>query len=131
MNPANQAAIALIVSEHGITQNGIEAAYEQGILVGAMRAAQAIAAGTMTSGNATTTTADGGDDGSTDSPLSAADIASLKRLGIDPNKKFRQRNTIFTITGYRPSRWKFPISCTTQNGARYKFAVASVVNLQK
>lgn len=72
----------------------------------------------------------GGDEDDGPAVLSVSDIAALKRLGIDPNKKMRQRNSVFTVTGYRPSRWKFPISVQTQQGARYKMTVAQVVNLQ-
>lgn len=63
--------------------------------------------------------------------LSAADSEALIRLGIDPKKSFRQRNTVFTVCGYRPSRWKYPISVVTQTGARYKMTVVQVIRLQK
>jgi hypothetical protein len=69
------------------------------------------------------------DDDATGS-LTASDKAMLQRLGIDVNKKFRQRNSLFTIVGYKPSRWKFPISVVTQNGSRYKMTVDSVKRLQ-
>lgn len=62
--------------------------------------------------------------------LTASDRAALTQLGIDVNKKFRQRNSIFTVVGYKPSRWKFPISVVTQNGSRYKMTVDSVKRLQ-
>ncbi len=58
--------------------------------------------------------------------LSAADRTRIMALGIDPDKKFRIRNSVFTIVGYKPSRWKFPISACTQTGARYKFTIDQV-----
>lgn len=58
--------------------------------------------------------------------LSARDAADLRALGIDPDKKFRIRSSVFTIVGYKPSRWKFPVSAVTQNGTRYKFTIAQV-----
>lgn len=131
MSPADQLILTNVFKEHGLTQAGMQAAFEQGIMIGAMRAAQAIASGAVTSGAATTTTGSGDEDDGRDSPLSAADIAQLKRLGIDPAKKWRQRNSVFTVCGYKPSRWKFPISAVTQNGTRYKFTVASVVSGQR
>lgn len=76
MNPLNQTAVATIVSKHGITQLGIEAAYEEGILVGTMRAAQAIASGTVASSSTGATT------------LSASASAPLRQLGIDPTEKW-------------------------------------------
>jgi hypothetical protein len=75
----------------------------------------------------------GGDDDDDDDvtgSLTASDRAVLTRVGIDPNKKFRQRNSLFTIVGYKPSRWKFPISVVTQNNSRYKMTVDSVKRLQ-
>lgn len=63
---------------------------------------------------------------SEEAALSKMDVQYLQREGIDPNKSFRMRNSVFTITGYSPSRWKFPISAQTQNGTRYKFTVEQV-----
>lgn len=73
-----------------------------------------------------------GDDDEDDSSatLSAADITSLKALGVDPAKKFRLRNSVFTIVAYKPSRWKFPIVAQNQNGTRYKFKVPNVKTYQ-
>lgn len=121
MNPANQTAVATIVAEHGITQAGIEAAYEEGILVGAMRAAQAIASGSVASAPT----------GDTAAMLSATASAALRKLGIDPAKKWTQRSSTFTVVDYQPSRWKFPVTCATQNGTRYKFTVAQVLAHQR
>ena len=73
----------------------------------------------------------GGDDDDDDvGILTAGPCASLQQLGVDVNKKFRQRNSVFTIVGYKPSRWKFPISVVTQNGTRYKMTVDMVKRLQ-
>lgn len=72
----------------------------------------------------------GGDDDDDVGSLTAGDRAALQRLGVDVNKKFRQRNSVFTVIGYAPSRWKFPISVVTQNGTRYKMTVDMVKRLQ-
>jgi hypothetical protein len=77
----------------------------------------------------TPTGADAEDDA--DEPLTARDIAALKARGIDPSKKLYQRNSVFTIVGFKASRWKFPISVVTQNGTRYKMTVDQVIRLQK
>jgi len=74
--------------------------------------------------------AGGDDDEDAVGSLTAIDRAQLTRLGIDVTKKFRQRNSVFTVVGYKPSRWKFPISVVTQNGSRYKMTVDSVKRLQ-
>ena len=134
MSPADQLTLTNIFKEHGLTQAGMQAAFEQGIMIGAMRAAQAIATGAVTSGAATTTVGSGNGDDEDDNntgPLSAADIAQLKRLGIDPAKKWRQRNSVFTVVAYKPSRWKYPITCANQNGTRYKFPINSVIAGQR
>lgn len=111
----------------GDMQKAVEAAYEAGILEGAMRAARAIAHQGGQQGN----TSGSNQDDDMDAPLSAGDRAALQRLGVDPDKKFRIRNSLFTITGYKPSRWKYPISAQTQNGTRYKFTVDQVKLHQK
>ena len=74
----------------------------------------------------------GGDDedDDADGSLSASDRTMLTRLGINPDKKFRQKNSVFTVVGYKPSRWKFPISVVTQNNSRYKMTVDMVKRLQ-
>ncbi len=72
----------------------------------------------------------GDDDDDAVGSLSASDRVVLTRLGIDANKKFRQKNSLFTVVGYKPSRWKFPISVVTQNGSRYKMTVDMVKRLQ-
>jgi hypothetical protein len=71
------------------------------------------------------------DDDASSGPMSLADAAALKRLGIDVSKKFRSGRTTFTVTGYKPNRWKYPVSCVNQNGRRFKFTVASVVAHQR
>ena len=88
-------------------------------------------ASVVTAPTPTPAPAQGGDDDDDDvGSLSVNDRAVLTRLGIDPNKKFRQRNSVFTVIGYAPSRWKFPISVVTQNGTRYKMTVDMVKRLQ-
>jgi len=126
MYPSDQAAIDAVVATHGVTVAGLAAAFEQGLLIGAMRAAQVIASGAV-AGTTTTT----GEDDDDNAALSASDVAALKRLGIDPSKKWRQRNTVFTVCAYKPSRWKYPVSVVTQQGARYKMTAAQVIAGQK
>lgn len=72
----------------------------------------------------------GDDDDDAVGTLSASDRVALTRLGVNPDKKFRQRNSLFTVVGYKPSRWKFPISVVTQNGSRYKMTLDMVKRLQ-
>jgi len=104
---------------------GLHAAYEAGILEGAIRVARAI-------GNAApAASVQGGNDDFEPAGLSSSDAATLARLGIDPTKKFRIRNSVFTITAYKPSRWKFPISAKTQNGTGYKFTIAQLKSYQQ
>lgn len=126
MHPSDQAAIDAVIATHGVTVAGIAASFEQGLLIGAMRAAQVIASGAVAA-PATT----GSEDDDKDTALSASDVAALKRLGIDPSKKWRQRNTVFTVCAYKPSRWKYPVSVVTQQGARYKMTAAQVIAGQK
>lgn len=80
---------------------------------------------------ASTQGGDDGDDDAPDSPLTASDRAALLRLGINPDKKFTSGRTTYTVTGYKPSRWKYPVSCVNQNGRRFKFRAESVVSLQR
>ncbi len=50
-------------------------------------------------------------------------------LGLGENivgKTFKIRRTVHTVTGISLRRPKYPISTTTQNGARYKFTVEQV-----
>ena len=72
----------------------------------------------------------GDDDDDVTGSLTASDLAALRSLGIDAAKKFRQKNSVFSVVGYKPSRWKFPISVVTQNGSRYKMTVDMVKRLQ-
>jgi len=84
-------------------------------------------------GAATATPANtgGGDDEEDEGVMTAYDIAALKRVGIDPAKKFRIKNSVFTVTGWKPNRPKFPVSGINQNGRRFKFPIATVVQYQK
>jgi hypothetical protein len=112
-----------ILHANGDMRKAVELAFEAGLLEGAMRAARSIAAASQQQGN------DQDDD--RDTPLTSSDRAALQRLGVDPDKKFRIRNSLFTITGYKASRWKYPISAQTQNGTKYKFTVDQVKLHQK
>ena len=133
MSPADQAILDRIIAENGVSTAGITAAFEQGIMLGAMRAAQAVLAGSVASAPATPAgNGDGDDNDDTRSaPLTIRDIDALKRMGIDPSKKWRQRNTLFSVVGYKPSRWKYPIVVATQNGTRYKMTTAQVIAGQR
>lgn len=70
------------------------------------------------------------DDEEKESPLTAADLAVLRNMGVDPAKKFRLNTRVFTIVAYKPSRWKYPITAQTQNGTRYKFTADQVKRYQ-
>lgn len=120
--------LAQICAAHSTNiRDAVLAAYEKGVLAGALRAAQAIAAKGLAapSGSAGSSGDDGDDDEGT-GPMTSGDLAWLKSKGIDPSKKFRIRNSLFTITGVKASRWKYPISASTQNGTRYKFTIDQV-----
>ncbi len=107
----------------GNLEKALEQAYEAGVVRGALRTARNIA----NKGSVDANDHDEEDTGS----LTTADILQLKNLHIDPSKKMYQRNSQFTIVGYKPSRWKYPISVITQNGSRYKMTVQQVLDLQK
>lgn len=129
LNATETQKLADIASKHSTNiQAAIMAAYEEGLLEGALRIAK------MVANNAAAPTAPAnsgnGDDNTPDAAMTAHDKHALMNLGIDPGKKFRLRNTEYTITAYKPSRWKFPVSAVTQNGTRYKFSIATVKTLQ-
>jgi len=46
--------------------------------------------------------------------------------GLHVGQQFTFRRTIYTITGFKPSRWKYPISAEGPRGGRYKFSIAQV-----
>ena len=118
--------LSAIAAKHSTNMPAaIAAAYEEGILEGAMRAARAIGLQQATAAP----TAPTGGDGDDDEPLTSlteAEKAAIRAHGIDPNKPFRSRTTMFTIVGWKPSRWKFPISAINARGTRYKFPIDSV-----
>jgi hypothetical protein len=120
----------IVKNSGGDIQKAVVMAYEEGILIGALRAAQRIGAN-LVQQQGSTGGGGGGDDDEADSPLTASDRAALKSLGIDPDVKFRQKNSTFTITGYKASRWKYPVSAVNQNGRRFKWPVDAVKNLQR
>lgn len=124
-----QTVLASIASRHSTNiAAAILSAYEEGILEGAARVARAFAQ--QATATVPTTNNDDADDGR-DSPLSAHDKASMRADGIDPDKKFNVRGTLFTIVAWKPSRWKFPIVGVNARGTRYKFPIASVKAGQK
>ncbi len=49
----------------------------------------------------------------------------------DLGKKFKLRNTIYTITGISPSRPKNPINCSSNRGKQFIFPDTTVVRLLK
>jgi hypothetical protein len=117
---ANPTSITLAVS----------AAYEAGIAQGTANASVAFKALLATMPQSVTSAApsDSNDDGP--GIITPADAAWLRAQGIDPNKKFRVKNSLFTITGVKRSRWKFPISASNQNGTCYKFPIAHIKRYQ-
>lgn len=129
LNPQEAAKLADIAVRNATNiQAAVEAAYMEGLLAGALRAAQHIA--TTIAQDAVTTGNDDSDD-TANTALTPLDISALTRMGIDPAKKMRERNSVYTIVGYKPSRWKFPIVVATQNGTRYKMSTEQVKALQR
>lgn len=130
---AEKISLASIAAKHPTSiQLAIAEAYEAGILEGALRAARAIGNKLVEQQNAAAqNNNDGdGDDDLANEGVSLADAAWLRSQGIDPGKKFRCKNSLFTITGVKRSRWKFPISAINTNGTRYKWPVDRVKMLQ-
>ncbi len=122
----------IVTSSAGDIQKAVLAAYEEGILTGGLRAAQRLGAEMLSAqGSASGSNTSGDEDeGAPDSPLTPADRANLTRLGINPDLKFRQKNSTFQVVGYKPSRYKYPISTINQNGRRHKWPVDAVKRLQ-
>ncbi len=104
----------------------IAMAYEAGMLMGAQRVAQNLA---LKSLETPVTTSNNDEDDGPDG-VTATDAAWLRAQGIDPNKKFRVKNSVFTIVAVKRSRWKFPISAINQNGTRYKWTIPVVKSYQ-
>ncbi len=111
----------IINASSGDIRKAVLAAYEEGMLMGAMRAAQRLG---QTSVQAPNTGAgdDNGDEADADDAgsLSESDKRAMVALGLDVSKTYIHRNSRLTITGYKPSRWKYPISVQTQNGRKLK-----------
>lgn len=117
--------IKIMSRADGDMPTAVYAAYQAGLIAGAMRAAYL--AGQEGRNNPTSND----EDDSRDSVLRPADRAMLNNLGIDPDKQFKFRNTVFTIVAYKPSRWKYPVTAQNANGTRYKFSVETVLVAQK
>jgi hypothetical protein len=100
-------------------------------MIAAMRDVYAAGASSVAQSTVGGDNTDDAEDEGAITPMTAYDIAALKQRGIDPNKKFRIKNSLFTVTGWKPSRPKFPISGVNQNGRRFKFSVATVVQYQR
>lgn len=115
---------AICVANRSNLQAAVLAAYEAGLLQGALNVAQRFAAagGSVPTAPGTQQAPAAG--------LSAGDRQLLRGQGVDPDRQFRIRNTVFTITGYQASRWKYPISATSHNGTAYKFTAAQVQRAQ-
>ena len=127
LNATESEVLAAIAGRHSTNmQAAIKAAYEAGILEGALRMTRMVANAAIAAPAPTVTVAQAG----ADAALSARDLVAIRAMGIDPAKKMRQRNSVFTIVGYQPSRWKFPITVATQNGTRYKMTVDQIKRLQ-
>ena len=121
----NKDKMAAIAAKHATNiQAAIAAAFEEGILEGAIRAARAI--GNKLAAEGATQASNSAQDNDSGGPLSAADSAWLRAQGIDPTKKFRHRNAYFTITGVKQSRWKFPVTAVSVRGTSYKWPLDTV-----
>lgn len=123
------ALLATIAQKNATNIRGaIMEAYEAGMTEQVKRTSALITALSAQQATKPTDTGDDEDDGP--DGVTDSDAAWLRAQGIDPNKKFRVKNSLFTITGVRRSRWKFPISASNQNGTRYKFPIANVKQYQ-
>ncbi len=120
----------IVKASGGDIQKAVLAAYEEGILVGGLRVAQRLGAAAVQATTPPSGSGDGDDD-APDSPLTASDRINLKSLGINPDQCFRQKNSAFKIVGYKPSRWKYPISTINRNGRRHKWPVDAIIRLQR
>ncbi len=107
----------LSVKFHNNLEGGLRAAFEEGLLAGAMRAAQTL-------GQQQNSGDDEDDDRAPVKPMSVADRNAIRGLGLDPDRKYKHKNSTLTIVGFKESRWKFPISVTNQNGRRLKTSAA-------
>lgn len=64
-------------------------------------------------------------------PKTVSGEAVAKQIGLPRcvvNEAFVCGGTRYLVTGYRPSRYKYPVSATGPRGGRYKFTVQSVIN---
>lgn len=117
LTPEEHEKLVNIVKTHGTDiQTAVLKAYEEGILAGALRVGIELGKTQTSQGQ------QGGGDGDdeVDNPLTVADRTALRSFGIDPDRQYRHKNSVFTITGYKPSRWKYPVSITNQNGRKLK-----------
>ena len=114
-----------ILTAGGDARKAAMLAFEDGKISGALQAAQRLGANLLAAQNPVQPTGgDDGDEDAPDSPLTAFDRINLQRLGINPDQCFRQKNSAFKIVGYKPSRWKYPVSMVNQNGRKLKCAIS-------
>jgi hypothetical protein len=106
-----------ILAAGGDARKACFLAFEDGKLSGALQAAQRLGQESM---NKQASGGDGEDDGADDGPLSESDKRALSSLGLDVNKTYIHKNSRLKISGYKPSRWKYPISVQNQNGRKLK-----------
>ena len=121
--------VKIIAHAAGDMPKAVHAAYQAGLTAGAMRAAYELGQRGQSTPASNSNSDD--EDDSKDSALRPHDRAMLNGLGIDPDKPFKHRNTMFTIVACKPSRWKYPVTAQNANGTRYKFSVDSVLAAQK
>ncbi len=104
-------------------------AYEEGLLTGALRTAQRLGAELQAGQRgANMGSGDDAEDENSIGPLTEIDKRNLIAMGLDPSKTYIHKNSRLTITGYKPSRWKYPISITNQNGRKLKCAAGFLKN---
>lgn len=128
LSPEVQTELAGIAGRNATNiQAAILEAYEAGLLKGALNVAQRFAQQMATTPPPNTSNNTGGDEDD-DGPgtMTSADVAWMRARGVDPTKKFRVKNSTFTITGIKLTRPKYPISATNQNGRRFKFPADAV-----
>ena len=125
------ALLATIAQRNATNIRGaIMEAYEAGMAEQVKRTSALITALAAQKPTAPVAPTGGDDDDDTPGGVTPADAAWLRQQGIDPTKKFRVKNSLFTIVGVRQSRWKFPVSAVNQNGTRYKFPIAQIKQYQ-
>jgi hypothetical protein len=114
----------IVTKSGGDIQKAVLAAYEEGLLKGARGVVGRLAQGLQQPAAGQGSGDDDEDDNGPTTPLTPSDKAWFRAQGIDPDKKYRYKNSMLTIVAYKPSRWKYPVSITNQNGRRLKCSIS-------